>query len=123
MRRIILMICAILFCLKIGAQVNAPEERPKSQNDLGSQREDEREVVVFPNPSTGKVFLSVSGFKGERIEVRVMNVIGNVVHRENSYETEDKATKMLDLSKFDSGLYYIKLEADEYSEIRKVIIN
>ena len=122
MKTTILMICAILFCLQIGAQVNSSEQT-KPQEPVITLRPSHKDIVVFPNPSTGKVFLSISGFKGERVDVRVMNVIGNVVLRENSYETEDKITKMLDLSKFDSGLYYIKLEAAEYSEIRKVIIN
>lgn len=122
MKRIVLIICAILFCLQIGAQVNS-EGQSKPQEPVVTLKEGHKDIVVFPNPSTGKVFLSISGFRGERVDVRVMNVIGNVVLRENSYETEDKTTKMLDLSKFNSGLYYIKLEAAEYSEIRKVIIN
>lgn len=117
------MICAVLFCLNTGAQVSEPAEQLLSQSEVVTPPGYNKDIVVFPNPSSGKVYLSISGFKGQRIDVRVMNVIGNVILRESSYETEDKTTKMLDLSKFDGGLYYIKLEAAEYSDIRKVIIN
>jgi hypothetical protein len=83
---------------------------------------EEKSVSVYPNPSNGMVYLTLTGFKGKRTELRVMNVIGNVIHREilNDNETTKKD---LDLSKLTSGLYYIKLQTDDYSEIRKIIIN
>ena len=125
MKKVILLFGAWLICLTLGAQVKAPVALgpDKPQVVVPTNRDTGKEVNVFPNPSTGKVFLSLSGFKGKRTEVQVVNVIGNVILRDNFYETEDQTTKVLDLSNFASGLYYVKLEADEYSEIRKVIIN
>ncbi len=126
MKKIILLFGAWFFCLTIGAQVKVPVaalESDKPPVVAPTKQDSGKEVNVFPNPSTGKVFLSLSGFRGKRTEVRVINVIGNVILRENFYETEDQTTKVLDLSNFASGLYYVKLEAEEYSEIRKVIIN
>ncbi|PSR54659.1 hypothetical protein AHMF7605_14645 [Adhaeribacter arboris] len=125
MKRIILLFGAWLLCLNIGAQVKVPdlETAKMVAAPTPATKELDKDIMIFPNPSTGKVFLELSGFKGQRAELRVLNVIGNVVLRENFYETEDKTTKVLDLSKFASGLYYVKIEAEEFSEIRKVIIN
>lgn len=125
MKIIVLWLYAYLLCFSVEAQTKYPVDltQPKQQSAAQANREPEKEMVVYPNPSSGKVFLSLTGFKGKRTEVRVMNVIGNIVYREHFFETEEQATKVLDLSKFASGLYYVKLEADEYSEIRKVIIN
>lgn len=125
MKKIILLLGAWLCCLTIGAQVKEPValRTEKPQVLTPTNKDSDKEVNVYPNPSTGKVYLTLSGFKGKRTEVRVINVIGNVIMRDNFYETEDQTTKVLDLSNFASGLYYVKLEADEYSEIRKVIIN
>ena len=125
MKILVLWLYAYLLCFSVAAQASYPVDltQPKQQSAAQASREPEKEMVVYPNPSSGKVFLSLTGFKGKRTEVRVMNVIGNVVYRENFYETEEQTTKVLDLSKFTSGLYYVKLEADEYSEIRKIIIN
>jgi hypothetical protein len=83
---------------------------------------DERALVVYPNPSTGIVHLTINGFENRRVEVSVLNVIGTVMYRETLTELTDRATKTLDLSKFANGLYYVKLEADNTSQLCKLII-
>lgn len=125
MKKIILWFGAYLCCFFTVAQENAVPDIAASKQLSGpvASREVEQDVAVYPNPSNGRIFLSFTGFKGKRTDVQVMNVIGNVVFRENFYETQDQTVKIFDLSKFDKGLYYIKLEATDYSEIRKVIIN
>ncbi|RYY18967.1 MAG: T9SS type A sorting domain-containing protein [Cytophagaceae bacterium] len=83
---------------------------------------DERTLVVYPNPSTGIVHLTISGLEGRRAEVTVLNVIGTVMYRETLTELNEHSTKTLDLSKFANGLYYVKLEADNSSQLCKLII-
>jgi hypothetical protein len=83
---------------------------------------DDRALVVYPNPSTGIVHLTINGFENRRVEVSVLNVIGTVMYRETLTELTDRATKTLDLSKFANGLYYVKLEADNNSQLCKLII-
>ena len=83
---------------------------------------DEKSVLVYPNPSTGIVHLTINGFENRRVELRVLNVIGSVVYRELLTELSDRTTKTLDLSKIASGLYYIKLEGEDVSEMRKLVI-
>jgi hypothetical protein len=109
----------------VWGQTNAPAEIAKERQQAGPvanriPEPAEKSVTVFPNPSNGVVYVSLSGFKGKRTELRVINVIGNVVHRE--FLTDDETNKKIDLSKFASGLYYVKLQADDFSEIRKVIL-
>ncbi|RYY19281.1 MAG: T9SS type A sorting domain-containing protein [Cytophagaceae bacterium] len=83
---------------------------------------EERTLVVYPNPSTGIVHLTISGLEGRRAEVSVLNVLGTVMYRETLTELNDHATKTLDLSKFANGLYYVKLEADSATQLCKLII-
>lgn len=83
---------------------------------------DERQLLVYPNPSTGIVHIAVNGFEGRKLELRVLNVIGSVIYRETISELNDRFTKTLDLSKFASGLYYVKLEGDNASQMRKLVI-
>jgi len=87
-----------------------------------SSSTDEKSVLVYPNPSSGIVHLTISGFENRRVELRVLNVIGSVVYRELLTELSDRTTKTLDLSKISSGLYYIKLEGEDVSEMRKLVI-
>jgi hypothetical protein len=83
---------------------------------------EERTLVVYPNPSTGIVHLTINGLEGRRAEVTVLNVIGTVMYRETLTELSERSTKTLDLSKFANGLYYVKLEADNSSQLCKLII-
>lgn len=83
---------------------------------------DERTLVVYPNPSTGIVHIAINGFEGRKVELRVLNVIGSVIYRETLTELNDRFTKTLDLGKFASGLYYVKLEGDNASQMRKLVI-
>lgn len=83
---------------------------------------DEKSVLVYPNPSTGIVHLAINGFMGHRLELQVLNVIGSIVYRETITELNDRYIKTLDLSKFANGLYYVKLDGDNASEMRKLII-
>lgn len=126
MKKYLLFICfyASLFVVA-WAQTGTPGEIPRIRQQAGpviSRPIDtpEKTVTVFPNPSNGIVYVSLTGFKGKRTELRVINVIGNLVHRE--FLTDDETNKKLDLTKFASGLYYVKLESDDFSEIRKVIL-
>ncbi|GEO02953.1 hypothetical protein AAE02nite_06170 [Adhaeribacter aerolatus] len=83
---------------------------------------EDKKIEVYPNPSTGIVNLTLTGFKGKKTEVQVVNVIGSVIYRDVLNDNETNR-KVLDLTKEASGLYYIKIQSEDYSEIRKIIIN
>ena len=83
---------------------------------------DDKTLVVYPNPSTGIVHLTISGLEGRKVEVSIINVIGTVMYHETVTELNDRYTKMLDLSKFANGLYYVRLEADNTSQMCKLVI-
>ena len=83
---------------------------------------EERTLLIYPNPSTGIVHIAITGFEGRKLELRVLNVIGSIIYRETITELNDRFTKTLDLSKFANGLYYVKLEGDNASEMRKLVI-
>jgi hypothetical protein len=83
---------------------------------------DDKTLVVYPNPSTGIVHLTISGLEGRKVEVSVLNVIGTVMYHETLSELNERFTKTLDLSRFANGLYYVKLEADNSSQLCKLVI-
>jgi hypothetical protein len=110
-------VCCLQSTLPAKAQAaaaSAPAARP-----AGSE---EKNVLVYPNPSTGVVHVAVSGFEGRKTELRVLNVIGTVVYRESITELDNRFTRTLDLSRFASGLYYVKIDADNNSVMRKLVI-
>jgi hypothetical protein len=129
MKKTILIFCCLLLSSLSWAQDNhlADAAKAKGQNSPASTRipdNEVKQVVVYPNPTTnGIVHLTLAGFKGEKMELRIMNVIGNVVYREILTNPEDRFTKTIDLTKFADGLYYVKLQTEDFSQIRKVILD
>ena len=127
MKKTILLLYTLVLCLSGWTQDNPPGEGLKSNTMVNQPtvrpNAVEKNIVVFPNPSNGIIQIILSGFKGQRSELRIMDVIGNVVLRETLNDLDERNTKTFDLSKFPSGLYYVKLQSDNYSAIRKIIIN
>ncbi|MGI4887064.1 MAG: T9SS type A sorting domain-containing protein [Janthinobacterium lividum] len=83
---------------------------------------DDKTLVVYPNPSTGIVHLTINGQEGRRVELQVLNVIGSVIYHETMTDLNDRATKVLDLSRFANGLYYVKLEGSGANQMCKLVI-
>ncbi|GAB3289995.1 hypothetical protein GCM10027511_02130 [Hymenobacter humi] len=126
MQRLLLpLLLFICFSLSFGPLLNtlpaasaAAVARPIPQPKPG----DDKTLLVYPNPSTGIVHLTINNLQGKKVELSVLNVIGSVMYRETLTEMNDRYTKMLDLSKFANGLYYVRLEADNTSQICKLVI-
>jgi hypothetical protein len=109
-----------MLCDSLPALAKTP---PAAHHQAGGRAvAEERTLVVYPNPSTGIVHLTISGLEGRRAEITVLNVIGTVMYRETLTELSERSVKTLDLSKFANGLYYVKLEADNSSQLCKFII-
>ncbi len=128
MRKTILLFLCLLLLYSVGfTQNSAPVDstKPQASKNVAIRLvpSEQKEVTVYPNPSNGIINVTLSGFKGKKTELRVMNVIGNVVHREVLTDLDERATKTIDLSKYTNGLYYVKLQSDDFSQIRKVILN
>lgn len=128
MKKTILLFWCLFLLYSVGfTQTTPPADVPKPQavGSIASRlaAPDLKEVTVYPNPSNGIIHVTFTGFKGKKTELRVMNVIGNVVHREILSDLDDRETKTVDLSKYTNGLYYVKLQSDDFSQIRKVILN
>lgn len=79
-------------------------------------------VAIYPNPSNGVFTISVSNLNTHRVDLRIINVIGNEILRETLTSTDAQFSKTIDLNRYAKGLYYVKLEADGYSTVRRVVI-
>ena len=84
--------------------------------------DESKTLLVYPNPSTGIVHLTINNLQGKKVELSVLNVIGSVMYHETLTELNDRYTKMLDLSKLANGLYYVRLESDNTSQMCKLVI-
>ncbi|GGK87337.1 T9SS type A sorting domain-containing protein [Rufibacter glacialis] len=121
MKHFILLVIICLSFSKVPAQVK-PRPLPTEQKSEAKAGVEDQSMSVYPNPSSGVITISLEGFEGKKTDLRIMNVIGNVVYREVIQNPDPHYLKTIDLNKLAKGLYYVKLEAPSYSEVRKVIL-
>jgi hypothetical protein len=114
----------VLLCVTSLGQATQAQAAPPtgSHQTITRPTLDDKTLVVYPNPSTGIVHFTISGLEGRKVDVSIINVIGTVMYRETLTELNERYTKTLDLSRFANGLYYVKLEADNASQLCKLVI-
>lgn len=125
MQRLLLSL-SLFVCLSLGMgpllrtvpAVSAAAVHHGQQTRLG----DDKTLLVYPNPSTGIVHLTINNLQGKKIELSVLNVIGSVLYHETVTEFNEKYSRTLDLSRFANGLYYVRLESDNTSQVCKLVI-
>lgn len=98
----------------------AVQSQQAEKNKLGLE---DKDISIYPNPSSNGIFtISADNVSAKKIELRIMNVIGNEVLREVYSNLDGSFSKTVDLNNFAKGLYYVKLETDQFSVVRRVIL-
>jgi hypothetical protein len=97
------------------AAENSEIKNLNETNDFGAE---ERELIVFPNPSTGlfNVQLELDNESSQQ-EVQVYSTTGRLVYS----TTSDSNNFNIDLSEFDSGLYHLMIKTQNGVIQRKLI--
>lgn len=76
-------------------------------------------ISVFPNPTSGLVELEFHGKADfDRATVSVTNVTGYTINEFDWYGE----TKSIDLTNFSKGLYFIKIEVNNITEVKRIVI-
>jgi uncharacterized repeat protein (TIGR01451 family) len=74
---------------------------------------------VYPNPSTGVLYIVNSSSVKEATQIQVINSIGQTVLEENITSNY----KNMDLSKLTNGVYFVKITSDKQSVIKRVVLS
>ncbi len=124
MKQFILITFTCLTVLLVQAQVRPPVVGQAAQPEkaLPADQQQNQDVEIYPSPNTGIFTVSLANSEAKTAELRIMNVIGNEVYRETLVRNDAQFSKTVDLSRLAKGLYYVKLEADNYSVVRRVVI-
>jgi PKD repeat protein len=77
---------------------------------------------VYPNPSDGKFTIRFTGHSLVNIGIILYNSMGMNIMEEKGLITPGKNSKVIDLSNQASGIYYIKVQSEEMTLIRKLVI-
>ncbi len=82
-----------------------------------------QDFLVFPNPTTGELNLSLNISKGEEVLIRLMDVTGQeleVLWQKGMAQGMHKL--QFDLSYLPSGIYYLRLEQGTKAAVKAVIL-
>ncbi|PCH92534.1 MAG: hypothetical protein COB85_08045, partial [Bacteroidetes bacterium] len=79
-------------------------------------------IKVYPNPADNFISIEVSLSDISAGEIQLYNVHGEMIYRQ-SVGYGQNSTYVIDLSEYSNGIYFIKLETQHISIVKKVIIN
>ena len=80
-------------------------------------KENEFQFNIFPNPSSSKIYISQNYLKYASIEIK--NTLGQTLLTESM----SNETKLIDLSSFNDGIYFISIFNDNHSTTKRLILN
>ncbi len=86
--------------------------------NISSQTSTDNGWNVYPNPSTGALYIANSTTVKEESQIQVLNSIGQTVFE----ETISSNYKNIDLSKLNSGVYFVKITSDKNTTVKRVVL-
>lgn len=79
------------------------------------------DVTLFPNPTRGLVEVQFNGLMGESVSAVIVDGLGREVSREDLGNLSGAHLQRMDLSGFESGVYYLRLEVADAVEVLRVV--
>ena len=102
-------------------QVQANTQQAEKQNPLNLESSDEK-IAIYPNPSNGVFTITAKNLAATTANLSIINVIGNEIFHEELTRSDAQFSVTVDLNNYAKGLYYVKLETDGYSTVRRVVV-
>jgi hypothetical protein len=93
-----------------------------AHNDGISKISGLQELLLYPNPSSGRVMLTVQSTGLKMINIRVSDASGKTVWVEENLKVNGRLEKLLNLSGLAKGWYQVSMMSGEEEEQRSIII-
>ncbi|MBT4217376.1 MAG: T9SS type A sorting domain-containing protein, partial [Flavobacteriales bacterium] len=79
-------------------------------------------ITIYPNPSQDVFNVEFNSLSRQDLELRIINVIGEVIYTENLNEFVGAYTKQVDLSTYTNGVYFLQITTDNGVINNKLIL-
>ena len=104
--------------------------QPRSYSDFAVTGIDNNPTVVYsyslgqnyPNPFNPETIIPYTLQKAGKVNLRVFNILGQVVYSFSQKQTAGKHTLTFDGRQFSSGIYFYQLQAGNFRSVRKMIL-
>ena len=77
---------------------------------------------IFPNPSRDVFNVAFNSERKQSIEVRVVNLVGEIIFTENLEDFEGEYTHSFNLSEYSKGIYLLELDTENGIVHKKLIL-
>ena len=77
---------------------------------------------IYPNPSRDVFNVTFTSDESQDLEVRIINVVGEVVYSENLNEFTGEYTKQVDLTTYTKGIYFLEITTNTGVVNKKLIL-
>lgn len=89
---------------------------------VGTVAENTLDLRLYPNPNNGKFTLSYSGDKNETLTVEAYDISGKIIYADEWKVIAGKNNTSLDLSKYSTGMYLVKVASSQGQSMIKVSV-
>lgn len=79
-------------------------------------------VKVYPNPNTGKFTVKLNLISNSGASLKIYNALNEIVFEDNGISTEGEFSKVIDLSSYSGGMYYLKISDKDSYWVKKIIL-
>jgi PKD repeat protein len=80
-------------------------------------------LEVYPNPSTGLIYLNISANQVSNAGVKVVDALGKEVYSQDGLNISGSFSTTIDLTTQPQGMYFVLIDADEQRITRKIFVN
>ncbi|MCE7066183.1 T9SS type A sorting domain-containing protein, partial [Dyadobacter sp. CY326] len=108
---------------RIAAPDGPSQEVEKVFSGAGEQPELDIDLVIFPNPTRGKINASYSLSENVNAELTITNIVGLRVWRQLVKGTGERVEMPYDFNQLADGVYIMKLAtSDQKVEVRRIVL-
>ena len=93
--------------------INISDHTSLTEDELGNS------VSIFPNPNNGEFNVNIDNPKVDKVNLTVFDMYGRLVHQEQITD-KNNLIKLTDVS---AGVYSVRIESENQSTIKKIVIN
>ncbi|MBL4651312.1 MAG: T9SS type A sorting domain-containing protein [Flavobacteriales bacterium] len=79
-------------------------------------------LVIYPNPTTGILNISIESNKSDKLAINVLNAMGQIVWSDNVSMLSGKNIYTVDLANNSTGVYFITIIGNDINTTKRVIL-
>jgi hypothetical protein len=80
-----------------------------------------KDVIIYPNPSSGLVNIYIKDQNGNDVKVKVVNITGQQLTAVN-FTKNPTGMYAIDLSEFAKGIYFVEVKSGENTIVEKIVV-